>query len=111
MKDENGKIVRKTLTKKEVMKLKSGSLIRVAWLDGPDTIHLVRGKPRNEGRGTVSIATWSPILKGRDIRFVESDQVVEYLGSIDALTAGYESVDALMTYSTSQGLLTKVRLH
>lgn len=84
MKDANGKVIRKTLPKKEVLKLKPGTLIRVCWIDSADTIHVVLEKPIF-CVGDMPIRAWT---KGGTYDFedclkIAHDQVVEVLGEIE----------------------------
>lgn len=83
MKDALGKVVRKTITKKEALKLRPGMLVRVCWLDGEDSVHLVLDKPDRHDKFP-SIRTWTSDIDGlRDLRSVEYDQIVEVLGDVD----------------------------
>lgn len=83
MKNALGKVVRKTLTKKEALKLQPGMLVRVAWLDGDDSVHLVLNKPDRKDKYP-SISTWTSDIDGtRDLRSVGYDQIVEVVGEVD----------------------------
>lgn len=88
MKDQNGKVVRKTLTKKQVLELRAGTLVRVAWVDHPDTVHLLLERaPRQAGEVDLNTFKTPSVHYDEDstkeFRFVTSDQIVEALAQVD----------------------------
>lgn len=82
MRNALGKVVRKTMPKKEVLKLQPGTLVRVAWLDSPDSVHLILEKPVRD-TGDLSLTTWTTDQDGRRLTGVSSDQIVEVVGSLE----------------------------
>lgn len=84
--------LQKPLPKKQVQKLKPGTLIEVKWVDGPNEVAILLERMEREGKGSVSLRLYFVERRVTNTR-ADSDQVVKVIGELATNLDGSPRID------------------